>query len=214
MLAGAAVGDLHRLHRAAAAVGVKGDGQLFKLVEYCPEVNVLMRVEAPAVDSLRLIIGSPAHRKDVGIVLILGSARGFVVRIIPSSRILAGVVALLQDCVVPVQPADMVLVQRPLGIKGGILAEFHGRLVGIGRASTVCRSVPAGEGVAFAGKGVLWQIKTRIGLTCPGRHRSFAAVGVKVNSDVRSTAPYAIQIGNGRTRAGICRLGVGAVCVV
>ena len=288
ILAGPAVDDFYRIHRADAAVGIKSDGELLKFVEYCPEVNVLMRVEAPAVDSLRLIIGSPAHRKDVGIVLILGSARGFVVRIIPSSRILAGVVALLQDCVVPVQPADMVLVQRPLGvegdifvggdvclvaigragavlrrvptgeiivragegvggqgsrliglhglrthgslaavgvkgddrvlsplgIKGGILAEFHGRLVGIGRASTVCRSVPAGEGVAFAGKGVLWQIKTRIGLTCPGRHRSFAAVGVKVNSDVRSTAPYAIQIGNGRTRAGICRLGVGAVCVV
>ena len=288
ILAGPAVDDFYRIHRADAAVGIKSDGELLKFVEYCPEVNVLMRVEAPAVDSLRLIIGSPAHRKDVGIVLILGSARGFVVQIIPSSRILAGVVALLQDCVVPVQPADMVLVQRPLGvegdifvggdvclvaigragavlrrvptgeiivragegvggqgsrliglhglrthgslaavgvkgddrvlsplgIKGGILAEFHGRLVGIGRASTVCRSVPAGEGVAFAGKGVLWQIKTRIGLTCPGRHRSFAAVGVKVNSDVRSTAPYAIQIGNGRTRAGICRLGVGAVCVV
>ena len=116
------------------------------------------------------------------------------------------------DAAVGVKGDDRVL--SPLGIKGGILAEFHGRLVGIGRASTVCRSVPAGEGVAFAGKGVLWQIKTRIGLTCPGRHRSFAAVGVKVNSDVRSTAPYAIQIGNGRTRAGICRLGVGAVCVV
>ena len=118
ILAGPAVDDFYRIHRADAAVGIKSDGELLKFVEYCPEVNVLMRVEAPAVDSLRLIIGSPAHRKDVGIVLILGSARGFVVRIIPSSRILAGVVALLQDCVVPVQPADMVLVQRPLGVEG------------------------------------------------------------------------------------------------
>ena len=105
-------------------------------------------------------------------------------------------------------------IHRPLGIQGGIRAEIHGLPVGIGRAGTVCLGIPAGEGVAFAGKGVLWQIKTRIGLTCPGRHRSFAAVGVKVNSDVRSTAPYAIQIGNGRTRAGICRLGVGTVGVV
>ena len=202
--------------------------------------------------------------------------------------VLDGVVALLQDFVVPVQPADMVLVQRPLGVEGDIFVGGDVCLVAIGRAGAVLRRVPtgeiivragegvggqgslliglhglgthgalaiighkgndrihrplsiqgrilseacliliairftvavltcipAGEGVAFAGKGVLWQIKTRIGLTCPGRHRSFAAVGVKVNSDVRSTAPYAIQIGNGRTRAGICRLGVGAVCVV
>ena len=288
ILAGRAVDDLYRSHRTAAAVGIKSDGELLKFVEFCPEVNVLMRVEAPAVDPLRLIIGIPAIRKDVGIVLILGSARGFVVPIIPFSRFLAGVVALLQDCVVPVQPADMVLVQRPLGvegdifvggdvclvgigragavlrrvptgevivragegvggqggrliglhglgthgalaiighkgndrvlgplgIQGGVRVEAHALFVGIVRTGALCLGIPAGEGVAFAGKGVLWQIKTHIGPTCQGRHRSFAAVGVKANSDVRSTAPYATQIGNGRTRAGICRLGVGAVCVV
>ena len=287
ILAGLAVDDLYRIHRADAAVGIKSDGELFKLVVHRREINVLMRIEAPAVDFFRLIIGSPAIQELIGVVFILRSA-GVIVVPIPFSPILAGVVALLQDSVIPVQPADMVLVQRPLGvegdifaggdvclvaigragavlrrvptgeiivragegvggqvsrliglhglgthgalaiighkgndrihrplsIKGGVRVEAHGLFVGIGRAGTVCRSVPAGEGVAFAGKGVLWQIKTRIGLTCPGRHRFFAAVGVKVNSDVRSNAPYAIQIGNGRTRAGICRLGVGAVCVV
>ena len=102
----------------------------------------------------------------------------------------------------------------PLGIQGGIRVKAHVRSVVIVRAAAVRRGVPAGEGVVLTGKGVLWQIKTRIGLTCPGSHRSFAAVGVKANSDVRSTAPYATQIGNGRTHAGICRLGVGAVGVV
>ena len=102
----------------------------------------------------------------------------------------------------------------PLGIQGGVRVEAHDRSVGIALTGAVCLGIPAGEGVVLTGKGVLWQINTRIGLTCPGSHRSFAAVGVKVNSDVRSTAPYAIQIGNGRTHAGICRLGVRAVCVV
>ena len=271
--------DLHRGHRAVAAVGVKGHGQLFKLVELRLIVCVLMNIHG------RIAIVRNPTLKLVSIIVVLRTLRKipFV-----GHCVLDGVVALLQDVVVPVQPADMVLVQSPLGvegdifaggdvclvaigragavlrrvptgeiivragegvggqgsrliglhglgthgalaiighkgndrihrplsIKGGVRVEAHGLFVGIGRAGTVCRSVPAGEGVAFAGKGVLWQIKTRIGLTCPGRHRFFAAVGVKVNSDVRSTAPYAIQIGNGRTRAGFCRLGVGAVCVV
>ena len=271
--------DLHRGHRAVAAVGVKGDGQLFKLVELRLIVCVLMNIHG------RIAIVRNPTLKLVSIVVVLRTLRKipFV-----GHCVLDGVVALLQDFVVPVQPADMVLVQRPLGVEGDIFVGGDVCLVGIGRASAVLRRVPtgeiivrtgeaicgqggrlighhglgthgalaiighkgndrihrplsiqgrilseacliliairftvavltcipAGEGVAFAGKGVLWQIKIRIGLTCPGRHRSFAAVGVKVNSDVRSTAPYAIQIGNGRTRAGICRLGVGAVGVV
>ena len=271
--------DLHRGHRAVAAVGVKGDGQLFKLVELRLIVCVLMNIYG------RIAIVRNPTLKLVSIIVVLRTLRKipFV-----GHCVLDGVVALLQDFVVPVQPADMILVQRPLGvegdifaggdvclvgigrsatvssrvptgevivragegvggqgsrliglhglgthgalaavgikgddrvlgplgIQGGIRAEIHGLPVGIGRAGTVCLGIPAGEGVAFAGKGVIWQIKTRIGHTCPGRHRSFAAVGVKVNSDVRSTAPYAIQIGNGRTRTGICRLGVGAVGVV
>ena len=105
-------------------------------------------------------------------------------------------------------------IHRPLSIQGGILAEIHGRLVGIGRAGTVCLGIPADEGVVLTGKGVLWQIKTRIGLTCPGSHRSFAAVGVKVNSDVRSTAPDAVDIVNGVASLGGLRLIVGAVGVV
>ena len=271
--------DLHRGHRAVAAVGVKGDGQLFKLVELRLIVCVLMNIHG------RIAIVRNPTLKLVSIIVVLRTLWKipFV-----GHCVLDGVVALLQDFVVPVQPADMVLVQRPLGVEGDIFVGGDVCLVGIGRAGAVLRRVPtgeiivrtgeaiggqggrliwlhglgthgalaiighkgndrthrplsiqgrilseacliliairftvavltcipAGEGVAFAGKGVLWQIKTRIGLTCPGRHRSFAAVGVKVNSDVRSTAPYAIQIGNGRTRAGICRLGVRAVCVV
>ena len=271
--------DLHRGHRAVAAVGVKGDGQLFKLVELRLIVCVLMNILG------RIAIVRNPTLKLVSIIVVLRTLRKipFV-----GHCVLDGVVALLQDFVVPVQPADMVLVQRPLGVEGDIFVGGDVCLVGIGRAGAVLRRVPtgeiivrtgeaiggqggrliglhglgthgalaiighkgndrthrplsiqgrilseacliliairftvavltcipAGEGVAFAGKGVLWQIKTRIGLTCPGRHRSFAAVGVKVNSDVRSTAPYAIQIGNGRTRAGICRLGVRAVGVV
>ena len=97
ILAGPAVGDLHRLHRAAAAVGVKGDGQLFKLVEYCREINVLMRVEAPAVDPLCLIIGSPAIQELIGVVFILGHCgfRVFLKPHIVTCVFLTGIVTFL-----------------------------------------------------------------------------------------------------------------------
>ena len=217
ILAGRAVDDLYRIHRTDDAVGVKGDGQLLKFVEYCLEVNVLMRVEAPAVDPLRLIIGIPAARKDVGIVLILGSARGFVVQIIPSSRFLAGVVALLQDCVVPVQPADMVLVQRPLGVEGDIFVGGDVCLVGIGRAGAVLRRVPTGEIIVRAGEGVGGQGSRLIGLHGLRAHGSLAAVGVK--GDDRVLGPLGIKGGilaeiHGRLvgigRAGTVCLGIPA----
>ena len=73
ILAGRAVDDLYRIHRAFAAVGVKGDGQLFKLAVLRREINVLMRIEAPAVDSFRIIIGGPAIPELIGVVFILRS---------------------------------------------------------------------------------------------------------------------------------------------
>ena len=207
ILAGLAVDDLYRIHRADAAVGIKSDGELLKFVEYCLEVNVLMRVEAPAVDPLRLIIGSPAHRKDVGIVLILGSARGFVVPIIPSSLFLAGVVALLQDFVVPVQPADMVLVQRPLGVEGDIFVGGDVCLVAIGRAGAVLRRVPTGEIIVRAGEGVGGQGSRLIGLHGLRAHGSLAAVGVK--GDDRVLSPLGIKSGVlGQINSRTIRIGV------
>ena len=279
ILAGRAVDDLYRIHRTDAAVGVKGDGELFKLVELRLIVCVLMNILG------RIAIVRIPTPKLVSKIVVLRTLRNTP---IVGHCVLDGVVTFLQDRVIPVEPADMVLVQiplgvegnifaggdvclvgigragavnccvptdevivragegvggqgsrlaglhglsshgsiavvgvegddrvlRPLGIKGGIRVKAHDRSVGIVLTGAVCLGIPAGEGVVLTGKGVLWQINTRIGLTCPGSHRSFAAVGVKVNSDVRSTAPYAIQIGNGRTHAGICRLGVRAVGVV
>ena len=79
---GASVWNLHRVHRPRAAICVKGDGQLFKLVEYRHEINVLMRIEAPAVDSFRLIIGSPAIQELIGVVIIL-QHYGFLVFLKP-----------------------------------------------------------------------------------------------------------------------------------
>ena len=152
-----------------------------------------MRVEAPAVDPLRLIIGIPAARKDVGIVLILGSARGFVVPIIPSSRILAGVVALLQDSVIPVQPADMVLVQRPLGVEGDIFVGGDVCLVGIGLAGAVLRRVPTGEVIVRTGEGVGGQGSRLIGLYSLGTHGALAIIGVE--GDDRVLGPLGIQGG-------------------
>ena len=72
ILARLAVDDLYRIHRTDAAVGIKSDGELFKLVVHRREINVLMRCEVPAVDPLRLIIGSPAIQELIGVVFILG----------------------------------------------------------------------------------------------------------------------------------------------
>ena len=82
ILAGLAVDDLYRIHRADAAVGIKSDGELFKLVVHRREINVLMRIESPAVDPLHLIIGSPAIQELIGVVFILGHC-GFRVYLKP-----------------------------------------------------------------------------------------------------------------------------------
>ena len=163
-----------------------------------------MRVEAPAVDPLRLIIGSPAPSKDVGIVLVLGSARGVVVPIIPFSLFLAGVVAILQDCVVPVQPADMILVQRPLGVEGDIFVGGDVCLVGIGRAGAVLRRVPTGEIIVRTGEAIGGQVGRLVGLHGLRAHGSLAAVGIK--GDDRVLGPLGIQ---GGIRAEIHGLPVG-----
>ena len=141
ILARVAIGDFYGVHCTVTTVGVEGNGQLFITFKRCPKINVLMRVEAPAV--LRLIIGSPAIQELIGVVFILGSARGVVVPIIPCSPILAGVLTFLQDRIIPVEPADMVLVQSPLGVEGDIFVGGDVCLVGIGRAGAVSLGVPS-----------------------------------------------------------------------
>ena len=189
-LAGTAVGDLHRLHRASTAVGVKGDRQLFKAVEHCREIDVHMRIKAPTIDFLSGIIGCPASRKFVGVVLVLGSA-GVIVGKVPLGPLLAGVVALLQDGTIPVQPADMILVQFPLGVEGNVFRRSDVRPIGIGRAGAVRRRVPTGEVVVSAGESVGGQRGCRAGLHSLGGHEAIAAVGIKGND--RILRPLRIQ---------------------
>ena len=191
ILARVAIGDFYGVHCTVTTVGVEGNGQLFKLVVHRREINVLMRVEAPAV--LRLIIRSPAPRKDVGIVLVLGSARVFVVPIIPCSPILAGVLAFLQDRIIPVEPADMVLVQSPLCIERGIRGDSNSCLVGIGRAGAVSLGVPSGKVIVSSGESIGKQCGRHAGIHSLGAHISLAAVGIK--GDDRVLGPLGIERG-------------------
>ena len=182
----------YRSHRTGSAVGIKGDRQLRGPIEHCRKIDVLMRIKAPSIDFLSGIIWRPAVRKAVGIVLILGLL-GVIVGRVPLGLFLAGVVALLQDGTIPVQPADMILVQCPLGVEGNVFRRSDVRPIGIGRAGAVRRRVPTGEVVVSAGESVGGQRGCRAGLHSLGGHEAIAAVGIKGND--RILRPLRVQGG-------------------
>ena len=182
----------YRSHRTGSAVGIKGDRQLRGPIEHCRKIDVLMRIKAPSIDFLSGIIWRPSARKAVGIVLILGLL-GIIVGKVPLGPLLAGIVALLQDGIIPVQPADMILVQCPLGVEGNVFRRSDVRLIGIGRAGAVRRRVPTGEVVVSAGESVGGQRGCRAGLHSLGGHEAIAAVGIKGND--RILRPLRIQGG-------------------
>ena len=100
-------------------------------------------------------------------------------------------------------------VLSPLGIQDGVRVEAHALSVGIGRASTVCRSVPAGEGVAFAGKGVGGQRVINAGVDGHGIHAARAVVRIKGNGDlILLERPLAVGI-----HIGVAGLGTGSPCI-
>ena len=209
ILARVAIGDFYGVHCTVTTVGAEGNGQLFITFKRCPKINVLMRVEAPAV--LRLIIGSPAIQELIGVVFILGSARGGVVPIIPCSPILAGVVAFLQDRIIPVEPADMVLVQGPLGVEGDIFVGGDVCLVGIGLAGAVLRRVPTGEIIVRTGESIGRQCGRHAGIHGLRAHDSLAAVGIK--GDDRVLGPLGIQ-GGINIEFHCCPVGISRTCTV
>ena len=182
----------YRSHRTGSAVGIKGDRPLRGLPEHCRKIDVLMRIKAPSIDSLSVIIWRPAVRKAVGIVLILGLLGGIVGKV-PLGPLLAGIVALLQDGTIPVQPADMILVQCPLGVEGNVFRRSDVRPIGIGRSAAVRRRVPTGEVVVSAGESVGGQRGCCAGLHSLGGHEAIAAVGIKGND--RILRPLRVQGG-------------------
>ena len=208
-LARVAIGDFYGVHRTDAAVGIKSDGELFKLVVHRRENNVLMRVEAPAV--LRLIIGSPAPRKDVGIVLVLGFWWYWMLKLIIISIFLAGVVAFLQNLTVPVEPADMVLVQGPPGVEGDIFVGGDVCLVGIGRAGAVSLGVPSCKVIVSSGESIGKQCGRHAGIHGLRAHDSLAAVGVKGYN--RFLRPLRIERGIG-IEFHCCPVGISRTCTV
>ena len=93
----------------------------------------------------------------------------------------------------------------PLGIQGGVRVKAHALFVGIGRAGTVCLGIPAGEGVAFAGKGVGGQRVTNAGVDGHGSHAARAVVRIKGNGDlILLERPFAVGV-----HIGVARLGCG-----
>ena len=206
-----AIGDFYGVHCTVTTVGVEGNSQLFKLVVHRRENNVLMRVEAPAVDLLRLIIGSPAPRKDVGIVLVLGFWWYWMLKIIIISIFLAGVVAFLQNLTVPVEPADMILVQLPLGVEGDIFVGGDVCLVGIGRAGAVLRRVPTVKVIVSSGESIGRQCGRHAGIHSLRAHISLAAVGVKGYN--RFLRPLRIERGI-NIEIHCCSVGIIRTCAV
>ena len=112
-----------------------------------------------------------------------------------------------------VEGNDRVL--RPLGIQSGVFRKGHIRLVRIGLAGAVRRSVPAGEGVILAGKGVGGQHVSNTGVDAHGLHAARAAVGVKGDGDlIRLDRPFAVGVHIGIARLGTGRLSKAAIRVV
>ena len=188
-----AIGDFYGVHCTVTTVGIKSDGELLKFFEYCLEVNVLMRFEAPAVDPLRLIIRSPMICKFVGVILVLRFWWYWMLKIIIISIFLAGVLAFLQDRIIPVEPADMIRVQLPLGVEGDIFVGGDVCLVGIGRAGAVSLGVPSCKVIVSSGESIGRQCGRHAGIHGLRAHDSLAVVGIK--GDDRVLGPLGIQGG-------------------
>ena len=129
----------------------------------------------------RIAIGRIPTPKLVSIIVVLRTLRNIP---IVGHWVLDGVVALLQDFAVPVQPADMVLVQGPLGVEGDIFVGGDVCLVGIGLAGAVSCRVPTGEIIVRAGEGVGGQDSRLIGLHGLGTHGALAIIGHKGNDRI------------------------------
>ena len=182
VFAGASVWNLHRVHRPRAATCVKGNGQLFKLIELRRKIHIFVGIKAPAIS-----LAIPRHPpvcKFIGVILVLGpcGSRIRIRPVIPRGPIFTGVIPLLQDSAVPVEPTDMIFVQRPLRIEGAIPAKRDRRLIRIGRPATVRRCVPAGKIIVRTGKGIGNQGCRRVWLHGLGTHAAFAAVGAEGNN--------------------------------
>ena len=218
---GASVWNLHRVHRPRAVTCVKGNGQLFKLIELSCKIYILMRIKAPSINAVT-IRHPPA--KFIGVILVLGPCGGRIIPVIPRGIIFTGVIPLLQDRAVPVEPTDMIFVQRPLRIEGAIPAKRDRLLIRIGRPGTVRRCVPAGKIIVRTGKCIGNQGCRRVWLHGLGTHAAIAAVGAEGNN--RLLCPLRIKCsvfreGNGcpiiigRTGAIRHRIpaGKGVVCI-
>ena len=107
--------------------------------------------------------------------------------------VLDGVVTFLQDRAIPVEPADMILMQRPLGVEGDVRIGGDFSLVDIGRSGAVSFRVPTGEVIVRAGEGVGGQGGRLVGLHGLRAHGSLAAVGVE--GDDRVLRPLGVEGG-------------------
>ena len=135
----------------------------------------------------RIAIERNPTLKLVSIIVVLRTLRKIP---IVGHCVLDGVVTFLQDRVIPVQPADMVLVQRPLGVEGDVRIGGDFSLVAIGRSATVSSRVPTGKVIVRAGEGVGGQGGLLVGLHGLCAHDSLAAVGIK--GDDRVLGPLGI----------------------
>ena len=136
-------------------------------------------MKAPAIS-----LAIPRHPpvcKFIGVILVLGPC-GVIVGPIPRGFFFTGIIPLLQDRAVPVEPTDMIFVQRPLRIEGAIPAKRDRRLIRIGRPGTVRRCVPAGKIIVRTGKGIDNQGCRRVWLHGLGTHAAIAAVGAEGNN--------------------------------
>ena len=107
--------------------------------------------------------------------------------------VLDGVVTFLQDRAIPVEPADMILMQRPLGVEGDVRIGGDFSLVDIGRSGAVSFRVPTGEVIVRAGEVVGGQGGRLIGLYSLGTHGALAIIGFE--GDDRVLGPLGIQGG-------------------
>ena len=187
---GASVGNLHRVHRPRAVTCVKGNGQLFKLIELRRKIHILVGIKAPAINAV-INIRFPSVFKFIGVILVLGSCGGIIIQIVPRGFFFTGIIPLLQNGAVPVEPTDMIFVQRPLCIEGAIPAKHDLRLIRIGRPATVLRCVPAGKIIVRTGKGIGNQGCRRVWLHGLGTHAAIAAVGAEGNN--RLSCPLRIK---------------------
>ena len=179
--AGASVGNLHRVHRPRAVTCVKGNGQLFKLIELRRKIYIFVGIKAPSINAV-INIRFPSVFKFIGVILVLGPCGSRMSQVVPRGFFFTGVIPLLQDRAVPVEPTDMISVQRPLRIEGAIPAKRDRRLIRIGRPATVRRCVPAGKIIVRTGKGIGNQGCRRVWLHSLGTHAAIAAVGAEGNN--------------------------------